>query len=85
VTLGQYLRPTPKHVAVERFVPPEQFDAFAREGKAMGFSFVASGPLVRSSYKAAEVFLASTLGTQAPAPTFDRTEPLIPVSALLRR
>jgi lipoic acid synthetase len=83
VTLGQYLRPTPKHAPVDRFVEPAQFDAFARAGKAMGFAFVASGPLVRSSYKAAEVFLASVLGPAAPAPTFD--EALIPERALLRR
>jgi lipoic acid synthetase len=82
VTLGQYLRPTPKHAPVDRFVEPARFDAFAREGRAMGFAFVASGPLVRSSYKAAEVFLASALGPAATAPTF---EALIPERALLRR
>jgi lipoyl synthase len=61
VTLGQYLRPSVKHAPVERYVEPERFDAFAREGRAMGFAFVASGPLVRSSYKAAEVFVRSAL------------------------
>jgi lipoic acid synthetase len=61
VTIGQYLRPTPKHAAVDRFVEPERFDAFAREGRAMGFAYVAAGPLVRSSYKAAEVFVRSRL------------------------
>src|SRR5260370_20381346 len=61
VTIGQYLRPTPKHAAVDRYVAPARFDAFAQEGRAMGFSFVASGPLVRSSYKAAEVFVRSVL------------------------
>ena len=61
VTLGQYLRPTPKHASVDRFVTPETFEAFAREARAMGFAFVASGPLVRSSYKAAEVFVHSVL------------------------
>lgn len=61
VTLGQYLRPTPKHAAVDRFVTPETFDAYAKEARAMGFAFVASGPLVRSSYKAAEVFVHSVL------------------------
>jgi lipoyl synthase len=61
VTLGQYLRPTPKHAPVDRYVEPERFDAFAREGRAMGFAYVASGPLVRSSYKAAEVFVRSVL------------------------
>jgi lipoic acid synthetase len=61
VTLGQYLRPTPKHAPVDRYVTPEQFAAFAREGQGMGFAYVASGPLVRSSYKAAEVFIRSRL------------------------
>jgi lipoic acid synthetase len=61
VTLGQYLRPTPKHAAVERFVEPSRFDAFATEARAMGFAYVAAGPLVRSSYKAAEVFVRSVL------------------------
>src|SRR6202044_3454521 len=50
VTIGQYLRPTPKHAPVDRFVEPARFDAFAREGRAMGFAFVASGPLVRRPY-----------------------------------
>ncbi len=59
VTLGQYLRPTPKHAAVERYVAPEQFAAYERAGQAMGFQFVASGPLVRSSYHAAEAFVAA--------------------------
>jgi lipoic acid synthetase len=61
LTLGQYLRPTPKHAAVARFVTPETFAKFADEGQKMGFSFVASAPLVRSSYKAAEVFVRSVL------------------------
>jgi lipoic acid synthetase len=61
VTIGQYLRPTPKHAAVERYVEPAAFEAFARAGDAMGFAYVASGPLVRSSYKAAEVYVRSVL------------------------
>lgn len=61
VTLGQYLRPTPKHAAVDRFVPPGQFEAYAHAGKEMGFAYVASGPLVRSSYKAAEAFVKGVL------------------------
>lgn len=59
VTVGQYLRPTPKHAAVARYVTPEQFAVYEREGLAMGFQFVASGPLVRSSYHAAEAFIAA--------------------------
>lgn len=61
VTLGQYLRPTPKHAAVDRFVEPAQFDRFAVAGKEMGFAYVASAPLVRSSYKAAEAFVRGVL------------------------
>jgi lipoic acid synthetase len=61
VTVGQYLRPSSKHAPVDRYVEPARFDAFAREGRGIGFAFVASGPLVRSSYKAAEVFVRSVL------------------------
>ncbi|MCS7163240.1 MAG: lipoyl synthase [Bacteroidia bacterium] len=50
LTLGQYLQPTPAHLPVERFVPPEEFEAYARLGLEMGFDYVESGPLVRSSY-----------------------------------
>jgi lipoic acid synthetase len=61
LTLGQYLRPTPKHAPVDRYVPPEQFDEYARLGREMGFAFIASGPLVRSSYHAAEGFVEARL------------------------
>ncbi len=57
VTLGQYLRPTEKHLPVKEFVTPERFDWYAEIAREMGFLYVASGPLVRSSYKAAELFL----------------------------
>lgn len=57
LTLGQYLRPTPKHMRVEEFVPPEKFDLFKKWGEVFGFDFVAAGPLVRSSYKAAEWYI----------------------------
>ncbi len=66
VTLGQYLRPGPKHLAVERFVDPETFALFAERGHALGFAYVASGPLVRSSYKAAEVFVRGVLRPTGP-------------------
>ncbi len=65
VTLGQYLRPTPKHAPVDRFVEPRTFDRWADEARKMGFAYVASGPLVRSSYKAAEVFLQGILKPDA--------------------
>jgi len=55
LTLGQYLRPSVKHLPVAEFVTPEAFAALAREGYALGFSGVASAPLVRSSYHAAEL------------------------------
>lgn len=57
LTLGQYLRPTPKHAAVARFVEPAMFAEYERYGLQLGFEFVASGPLVRSSYHAAEGFV----------------------------
>ena len=54
LTLGQYLRPSPAHLPIARYVAPEEFDGFRRAGLEMGFSHVESGPLVRSSYHAAE-------------------------------
>ena len=57
LTLGQYLRPSEKHLPVEEFVRPEVFENLAGEGGALGFKFVAAGPLVRSSYKAGEFFV----------------------------
>jgi lipoyl synthase len=61
VTMGQYLRPTPKHAEVQRYVPPEEFERLKLAAEAMGFAYVASGPLVRSSYRAAEAFLEGRL------------------------
>ena len=58
LTLGQYLRPSLAQLPVERYVPPEEFTAWGVEGKAMGFLSVASGPFVRSSYNASEVYAA---------------------------
>lgn len=52
VTLGQYLQPTPKHLPVQEFVTPEQFEEYKEIGLDMGFRYVESGPLVRSSYHA---------------------------------
>ena len=52
LTLGQYLRPSPEHLPVERWVPPAEFDAWRERALALGFRDVASGPLVRSSYHA---------------------------------
>ncbi len=52
LTLGQYLRPSPRHLPIARYVPPEEFETLRRRGQEMGFSHVESGPLVRSSYHA---------------------------------
>jgi len=60
LTLGQYLQPSPKHLPVSRFVPPEEFDALAAQGRRMGFRHVEAGPLVRSSYHAASQSLLPT-------------------------
>jgi len=62
LTLGQYLRPSDKHLAVEEFVRPDVFSRLEREGLALGFRFVAAGPLVRSSYKAGEYFIQRWVG-----------------------
>ncbi len=62
VTFGQYLRPTPNHLPVERFVTPEEFAAYRHIGLDMGFLEVVSGPLVRSSYRADRVFEHNNVG-----------------------
>lgn len=62
LTLGQYLRPTSNHLPVDRWVPPEQFDRYRQWGLAMGFVEVASGPLVRSSYRADRILDNNNLG-----------------------
>ena len=54
LTLGQYLRPSPKHLPIVRYVPPAEFAEFRRAGEALGFEHVEAGPLVRSSYHAAD-------------------------------
>ncbi len=55
LTLGQYLAPSSRHLAIDRFVTPEQFELFANDARHIGFRAVASGPLVRSSYQAREL------------------------------
>jgi lipoic acid synthetase len=55
LTLGQYLQPSPEHLPVERYLPPEEFDEIGALARTMGFSMVASGPFVRSSYHAGEL------------------------------
>jgi len=60
LTIGQYLRPTKKHTPLIKWYTPGEFDELRIEGESMGFSHVASGPLVRSSYHADEQHSAAT-------------------------
>ena len=59
LTVGQYLQPSPGHLPVERYVPPEEFDALGNLVRGLGFKLVASGPFVRSSYHAGEMASAA--------------------------
>jgi lipoic acid synthetase len=72
VTFGQYLQPKKRHLSVEAFITPEKFKEWQVEAEAMGFLYVASGPLVRSSYRAGEFFMKGMIakrnGASAPAP-----------------
>lgn len=61
VTLGQYMQPTKRHLKVVEYVTPAKYKHWEIVGNNMGFLYVASGPLVRSSYKAGEFFIASIL------------------------
>jgi lipoyl synthase len=65
LTIGQYLRPTEKHAELVRYVDPEEFERYRVAGEQMGFKHVSSGPLVRSSYRAAEGFLKGVLRGRA--------------------
>jgi lipoic acid synthetase len=58
LTLGQYLQPSKMHLPVKRFVPPDEFEQWRQIAIEMGFSEVASGPFVRSSYHAKELYQA---------------------------
>jgi len=59
LTIGQYLRPSNRHLKVAEYVTPETFERYRRMGEKLGFKYVASGPLVRSSYKAGEYYIRS--------------------------
>lgn len=73
LTIGQYLRPTPKHARVERFVPPHEFQGYAARARAKGFLMVSASPLTRSSYHAGSDFeqlrAVRELGIAAPQGT----------------
>ena len=73
LTIGQYLQPTRKHHEVVRYVPPEEFSAYATIAYAKGFLMVSSSPLTRSSHHAGEDFLRLKAARQAArAPTSER-------------
>jgi lipoic acid synthetase len=75
LTIGQYLRPSKRQAPVHRYVEPAEFADYEQAGLEMGFRFVASGPLVRSSYRAAEAFVLGVLGKEtggSEAPPMDR-------------
>ncbi|KUI55997.1 Lipoyl synthase, mitochondrial [Cytospora mali] len=65
VTFGQYMRPTKRHLKVEKYVTPEEFALWGQRALDMGFLYCASGPLVRSSYKAGEAFIENVLKKRA--------------------
>jgi lipoic acid synthetase len=65
LTIGQYLQPTRKHHPVREYVTPDRFEAYRETGLEKGFTYVASGPLVRSSYRAGEYFIANIIGSSA--------------------
>ena len=67
LTLGQYLSPSDRHAPVHEYVTPDAFDRYRGIGEEMGFRYVASGPLVRSSYKAGEYFIQRILREQSAA------------------
>jgi lipoic acid synthetase len=64
LTLGQYLQPTLRHLPVVEYITPQKFNDYKKIAKLMGFSYVAAGPLIRSSYKAAELFLENKIDHQ---------------------
>ena len=82
LTLGQYLRPTPNHLPVERYVTPEEFNRFRDIGLEKGFMEVPSGPMVRSSYRADKVFDKNNLGLAVPKVPEPSSAMQIPVKAI---
>ncbi|KAK0716914.1 lipoic acid synthetase mitochondrial precursor [Lasiosphaeria miniovina] len=77
VTFGQYMRPTKRHLKVEKYVTPDEFDLWGKRALDMGFMHCASGPLVRSSYKAGEAFIENVLRKRAGEKAGASTEKLV--------
>jgi len=78
VTFGQYMRPTKRHMKVARYVEPSEFSEWKRIAENLGFLYVASGPLVRSSYKAGEFYIENILRRRKPERTV--LGPELPIS-----
>ena len=64
LTIGQYMQPTRRHAKVKEYVHPDKFKAWEEIGNELGFAYTASGPLVRSSYRAGEFFLKNLLNSR---------------------
>ncbi len=65
ITVGQYLRPSSKHIEVTEYVPPDKFEFYKKKGEELSFKYVASGPFVRTSYRAGEFFIKSIIQNKA--------------------
>jgi lipoic acid synthetase len=74
VTLGQYMQPTKRHLKVIEYVTPEKFKLWEEVGNKLGFLYTASGPLVRSSYKAGEFFIGNVLKKRKDAQEFENAK-----------
>ncbi|KAF9508286.1 hypothetical protein BS47DRAFT_1350593 [Hydnum rufescens UP504] len=81
VTFGQYMRPTKKHMKVDRYVEPAEFDRWKEVAEGLGFLYVASGPLVRSSYKAGEFYIENVLRSKAKGKVLDQQAALAAAAA----
>ena len=64
VTIGQYLQPTSRHLPVKQYITPEKFNLYKENAEKLGFVYVVAGPLVRSSYRAGELFIENTIRRQ---------------------
>jgi lipoic acid synthetase len=85
LTLGQYLRPSARHAPVERYVEPARFAEWAELGRELGFAHVAAGPLVRSSYHAAEAFVLAEKSPKTPGGAGAVPRGVVRLSRLVRR
>ena len=64
ITLGQYLQPTSRHLPVKEYITPEKFNSYKENAEKLGFKYVVAGPLVRSSYRAGELFVEKVVRRQ---------------------